>query len=61
VERIKKQAIAKVEHRFFETALKQHSSDIKNMGISSHAVYGKLQKIATNRLLTGTFDVPSPL
>jgi two-component system response regulator HydG len=45
---LKEQALAKVEQSFLETALKQHSGDIKkiaaDMGISTRAVYGKLKK-----------------
>jgi two-component system response regulator HydG len=44
----KEQALAKVEQGYLEEALKQYSGDIKKiaeeMGISTRAVYGKLQK-----------------
>lgn len=45
---IKEQAISNVEQAYLENALKQHHGDIKkiavDMGISTRAVYGKLQK-----------------
>lgn len=45
---IKEQAIAKAEQAFLETALTQHQGNIKDvadsMGISTRAIYGKLNK-----------------